>query len=148
MLLIIQCSPSLNECKLIGEKLSQIHVASKNFYYVRKNTLGNTEWPRMTKHILNYNLQRFNINPKEIEDYSNLIFRNWPTNLSKGIIHGDMFPDNVFFKNGKISAIIDFYFSCVDFYIYDLAIILNSWCFNKLNVFFKNLENLSTRGVI
>ena len=71
---------------------------------------------------------------KELE----IINHSWPKNLPKGIIHADLFPDNVFFKERKISGILDFYFSCHDFLIYDLAITINAWCFKKgkFNQFF------------
>ena len=59
------------------------------------------------------------------------ILQNWPDHLRKSIIHADLFPNNVFFKSNKISGIIDFYFSCYDIVIYDLAICINSWCFDE-----------------
>ena len=75
---------------------------------------------------------------KELE----IINHSWPKNLPKGIIHADLFPDNVFFKERKISGILDFYFSCHDFLIYDLAITINAWCFKKgkfNQLFFKQI---------
>ena len=56
---------------------------------------------------------------------------NWPKNLPRGIIHADLFPDNVFFKEKNITGILDFYFSCFDYLIYDIAIVINAWCFNN-----------------
>ncbi|RWF79266.1 homoserine kinase [Mesorhizobium sp.] len=57
--------------------------------------------------------------------------RNWPTRLPQGIIHADLFPDNVFFLGEKLSGLIDFYFACDDLYAYDVATCLNAWCFEK-----------------
>ena len=57
------------------------------------------------------------------------IEKHWPSNIPAGIIHADLFPDNLFFKDGKLSGIIDFYFSCHDFYAFEIAICLNALCF-------------------
>ena len=77
---------------------------------------------------------------KLLKEELDIINLNWPKNLPKGIIHADLFPDNIFFKGEKISGILDFYFSCHDFLIYDLAITINAWCFKKgkFNQFFFN----------
>ena len=73
------------------------------------------------------NLEKFlRINFQDIK-------KNWPKNLPKGIIHGDLFIDNIFFKNNKLSGIIDFYFAANDFFMYEIAICINALCFDQLN---------------
>src|SRR5205807_3313147 len=57
--------------------------------------------------------------------------QNWPRDLPQGVIHADLFPDNVFFLGEKLSGLIDFYFACDDLYAYDVATCLNAWCFEK-----------------
>ena len=75
-----------------------------------------------------------------IEDSLKDCLEKWPTHLPKGIIHGDLFPDNVFFLNNKVSGVIDFYFSCVDIKIYEIAIVINAWCFDQHNTL--NIEKV------
>src|SRR5947209_703601 len=62
---------------------------------------------------------------KELADHE----RNWPRGLPEGVIHADLFPDNVFFLGDTLSGLIDFYFACTDALAYDVAICLNAWCF-------------------
>ena len=61
--------------------------------------------------------------------------RAWPQDLPAGVIHADLFPDNVFFLGDRLSGLIDFYFACNDFYAYDVATCLNAWCFEKDRAF-------------
>ena len=69
--------------------------------------------------------------PEIIEKNLNEISKNWPRNIPAGIIHADLFPDNIFFKNNKLSGIIDYYFSCYDFYAFEIAVCLNALCFEE-----------------
>ncbi len=117
------------DCFKVGKKLAEFHSANANN---RLNTINNfavNYWNIIFKKCKNQidNLipNSFDIVTNEIDFISN----NWPKNLPSGVIHADLFPDNVFFKNGKISGFLDFYFSCNDFLSYDLAITINAWCF-------------------
>ena len=68
--------------------------------------------------------------PKLIESNLNDVEKNWPNDLPKGIIHADLFNDNIFFNNNEFSGLIDFYFSCEDFYAFEIAICFNALCFD------------------
>ena len=127
----------------VGSTMAKMHVCSKNYNMKRKNSLSILGWEELlykcdtsiSKTILN------EIEPRIIEEIRHSLDfckNNWPKNLPKGFIHADMFPDNVFFKNNKISGVIDFYFSCTDILVYDLAIAVNAWCFDNDEIFNKN----------
>ena len=134
----------------VGLTMAKMHIYSKDYHMKRNNSLSISGWDELlykcdtsiSKTVLN------KIEPRIIEEikYSlDFCKDNWPKNLPVGFIHADMFPDNVFFKNNKISGIIDFYFSCTDILVYDLAIAVNAWCFDNNEIFnktkFKSLIN-------
>ena len=66
---------------------------------------------------------------KLIENELSYLDAHWPKQLPAGVIHADLFPDNVFFVGDKLSGLIDFYFACNDAFAYDIAVSLNAWCF-------------------
>lgn len=127
-----------NDCFKIGELIGDLQNKSKYFSETRKNNLSiegcceifeacKRTIPESDVNILKNGL--YNLISKSLKDCK----KNWPYHLSKGIIHGDLFPDNVFFLNDQISGVIDFYFSCEDIKIYEIAIVINAWCFDKNN---------------
>ena len=118
-------------CFEVGKNIAKMHKATKNFKIKRSNSMGiNKLHPllnsinfKKSKLILSYKEFLFN-NLKEIK-------KNWPKKLPSGIIHADLFVDNIFFKNNKFSGFIDFYFSANDYFAYELAICINALCFDK-----------------
>ena len=130
-------NPENHHIKELGENLAKLHLASQNFTARRKNNLSITKWQSQYKKITEQHKSITNGLYEDIKEELDWIEKNWPNNLPTGVIHADLFPDNVFFLNDKLSGIIDFYFACTDFLIYDIAICINAWCFerdNELNV--------------
>ena len=121
------------DCYEIGKNIAKLHRASKKIKLYRKNSLSLKEWPKLLNKIGNKS--------KIISPDLNSLMKNsfleiknkWPKNLPNGIIHGDLFIDNIFFKNNKFNGYIDFYFACNDFLIYEIAICINALCFDKKN---------------
>jgi len=124
-------------CHQIGELAAKIHLHSKDFTLTRNNGLHQKHWEDIFNKCQNIKENRYNKLNQIIEQELQYLDKNWPRNLPTGIIHGDIFPDNVFFIDNNISGLIDFYFSCNDFYAYDLAITTNAWCFDKKESFKK-----------
>ena len=114
-------------CFKVGKTLANFHKINKNLKLRIKNDFSVNYWEKLISSIKNKKYLKENFLNNEFIYIKN----NWPKKLPSGIIHADLFPDNVFFKNGNISGILDFYFSCFDFFIYDLAILINAWCFNN-----------------
>jgi homoserine kinase type II len=127
----------------IGKVLAEMHLGTLDFPMKKINDLSISGWERLLiKNKDKINKLETNLF-KKIENQIAEIKYKWPKNLPSGVIHADLFPDNVLFKKGKVSGLIDFYFSCNDFFIYDLCICINAWCFDEENKFkkdyFKNL---------
>ncbi len=122
-----------NDCYVIGKNVAKLHRASKRLNIYRKNTLSVKSLGDILKKID----KRINkLSKNLIVSMENEIFQiknEWPTNLPRGIIHSDLFTDNIFFHRRKFNGFIDFYFSCNDFLAYELATGINALCFNKKN---------------
>jgi homoserine kinase type II len=71
---------------------------------------------------------------------------HWPSGLAEGVIHADLFPDNVFFLGNELSGLIDFYFACNDALAYDVAVTLNAWCFETDHTFNMTKSQALLRG--
>jgi len=124
-------------CAELGRALADLHRAGASFAETRTNDLSLAGWRRLFRACA---ARAAEIRPglaDEIDDELDRLEATWPQNLPRGVIHADLFPDNVFFRDREISGLIDFYFACTDFLAYDLAICLNAWCFEadgSLNV--------------
>jgi homoserine kinase type II len=121
--------PTIAHCAELGAALAQLHQAGADYPTERPNTLGPAAWAPLWSQC------RDHANAVEPGLQATLdhavagIIPGWPTALPRGQIHADLFPDNVFFLDGKISGLIDFYFAATDFFALDIAICLNAWCF-------------------
>ncbi len=125
---------------LVGDLLARMHVAAQDFSLTRKNNLSLYGWKEL---FSRYRARADEIAPgmqKEIADELDYLSEHWPADLPGGIVHADLFPDNVFFIDGntdqpQLSGVIDFYFACHDSWIYDLLICMNAWCFDSGHTF-------------
>ncbi len=121
--------PEATHCAAAGAALAALHDAGKDFSIKRPNALGADGWRELVLACLPRADGVQDGLAALIETAHTELFAKWPRNLPAGIIHADLFPDNVLFMNGAVSGLIDFYFACNDAYVYDLAVMLNSWCF-------------------
>ena len=121
--------PDARHCRALGEALAKLHLAGADFPKKRKNALSVSGWRPLYEQTaeradsVQHGLA--DTIAKELDDLE----KNWPRDLPQGVIHADLFPDNVFFLGDKLSGLIDFYFACTDTLAYDVAICLNAWCF-------------------
>ncbi|MCF8467535.1 MAG: homoserine kinase [Sneathiella sp.] len=117
-------------CALLGQTLAQLHTVGSNFQLKRANTLSLSSWRPLYESCLTDNHSGLDAQIfSGIDEEIKYLESHWPTNLPSGVIHADLFPDNIFFLNDQVSGVIDYYFACNDFFAYDLAICLNAWCF-------------------
>lgn len=121
--------PTAKHCAQVGTALATLHQAGRDFAMSRVNALSIAGWPALVSASASRADEvRQGLGETISRELAHLQ-SCWPAALPTGVIHADMFPDNVFFLNETLSGIIDFYFACNDFLAYDLAICLNAWCF-------------------
>ena len=123
-------SPS--NCKSIGFEIAKMHELTKNLKLNRQNDLSVNSWRKLFEEVKDKCANIHKDLPKLIEENLNDVEKKWPKNLPSGIIHADLFHDNIFFLQDKFSGVIDFYFSCEDFYAFEIAICFNALCFDGL----------------
>jgi homoserine kinase type II len=121
--------PDANHCAAVGEALAHMHLAGADFPSQRRNALSVDGWRPLFRQAEEHAESMHHGLRKAIADELAHLEKNWPHNLPAGVIHADLFPDNVFFLGDKLSGLIDFYFACTDTLAYDVAICLNAWCF-------------------
>ncbi|OWV85610.1 homoserine kinase [Rhizobium sp. N122] len=123
--------PEAKHCREVGRALAEMHVAGHGFELTRANALSIDGWQTLWEKSearageVEAGLQN------EIRGELDFLSAAWPKTLPAGVIHADLFPDNVFFLGDQLSGLIDFYFACNDLLAYDVSICLNAWCFEK-----------------
>ena len=136
---------NLKNCYDIGKLIAQMHLSSKKIKLFRKNSMGIENLNPLLNSI-KFKSKKFINLEKFLRNNFKDIKKEWPAGLPNGIIHGDLFIDNIFFKNNKLSGIIDFYFAANDYFMYEIAICVNALCFDKKNSKFlinkKKVKNL------
>lgn len=121
--------PSAGHCGALGEALAKLHLAGADFTMRRKNALDVDGWRPLFRAAEDRADQVQRGLAGLISAELAMLERSWPRDLPHGVIHADLFPDNVFFLGDQLSGLIDFYFACTDTLAYDVAICLNAWCF-------------------
>ena len=127
--------PTVDHCREVGRAMAQMHLAGQDFAMRRDNALSVSGWRPLWDKARDRAGEVEEGLAAEVESDLAFLEANWPTELPSGVIHADLFPDNVFFLGKRLSGVIDFYFACTDLLAYDIAICLNAWCFEKDNAF-------------
>ncbi|MBI1329595.1 MAG: homoserine kinase [Alphaproteobacteria bacterium] len=121
--------PDVIHCAAAGAALADLHIAGEGFAIARPNALGLAGWQPLADATAERADDVERGLAKAIQEALSHLKANWPSGLPNGVIHADLFPDNVLFMGHQISGLIDFYFACNDALAYDLAVMLNAWCF-------------------
>lgn len=138
--------PTEKHCQQVGAALADLHLKGADFKLSRPNNLSVDGWRTLVAHTKD---RADEVKPglaAVITTELDFLSAHWPKDLARGVIHADLFPDNVFFLGDRLSGLIDFYFACTDFLAYDLAICLNAWCFEQTGEFNVTKARLMIEG--
>ncbi len=124
-------APTENQCSKVGQMLARMHLATASFPMYLENALSQSKWREFYRRSGGRVGEIDNKLPEIMETELSYLDSNWPAELPSGVIHADLFPDNVLFLGGELSGFIDFYFAANDLLAFDLAICINAWCFEK-----------------
>ena len=123
--------PSPAHCRAAGAALGRLHVAARTFSKHRENSFGQDVWRSLAESCARAGGGSDVLDP--VKEALSQIERRWPQGVPRGACHTDLFPDNVFFQDGHVSGLIDFYFASDELLAYDLAVCLVSWSFDREN---------------
>ena len=123
-------SLNLKNCYDIGKMIAEMHQSTKKTNLFRKNSM-NIKYLNPLMKSIRFKSRKLTNVEKFLKTNFNNIKKKWPKNLPNGVIHGDLFIDNIFFKNERLSGVIDFYFAANDYFMYEIAICVNALCFDK-----------------
>jgi homoserine kinase type II len=127
--------PQVQHCAAVGDSLAQLHAAGRDFSIRRANALSLAGWRELAAKL---DGEADKVAPglgDLIGNELQYLQQHWPAGLPQGVIHADLFPNNVFFLGDTLSGLIDFYFACNDSLAYDLAVCINAWCFSQEHQF-------------
>jgi len=138
-------SLNLKNCYDIGRMIAEMHLSTKKINLFRKNSMS-IKYLNPLLNSIKFKSKKFTNLEKFLKINFKDIKMKWPKKLPSGIIHGDLFIDNIFFKNNKLSGMIDFYFAANDYFMYEIAICVNALCFDtkksKFSINKKKVKNL------
>ncbi|RIK91675.1 MAG: homoserine kinase [Proteobacteria bacterium] len=140
--------PSFAQCGAVGRAMAEMHLAALDYPGFRANNLSLSGWQDLAARCAAGSDEVAAGLEKTILDELAFLEKAWPKDLPMGVIHADLFPDNVFFLGERLSGLIDFYFACNDFLAYDLAVSINAWCFEADGAFNVTKARQMTAGYI
>jgi homoserine kinase type II len=120
---------TIEHCAPVGEAMARLHLAARDFPLRRPNALSVDGWRPLFDASKDRAHEVPSVRAEELAADLDVLERDWPRDLPDGVIHADLFQDNVLFLHERLSGVIDFYFACNDLLAYDIAICLNAWCF-------------------
>ena len=138
--------PTTEQCQKAGAILARLHLDAANFTIPRPNALGQHAWAGLFDACGDAVNRLEKGLGAQIQKWLDDLEQQWRHDLPRGVIHADLFPDNVLFTRHEISGVIDFYFACQDMYAYDVAITINAWCFDDTKTFCQERYKAMLKG--